>query len=156
MIQRVQTIYLALVFILVAIMLFLPVVVFHAGDVVFYMTIFRFEGIESLDFIDKLPNIWPLPIFAGFLGIISLVSIFRYNNRKQQMFINMIALMFNFALLAGIFLFADNVAALEGVEDKVIYDIAAYFPVITVLMLILANRNIRKDEKLVRSADRLR
>jgi len=156
MIQRVQTIYLALVFILIAIMLFLPVVVFHAGDVVFYMNIFRFEGIENLAFAEQLPNIWPLPIFGGFLGIISLVSIFRYNNRKQQMFINMIALMFNFALLAGIFLFADNVAAFEEVNNKVIYDVAAYFPIITVLLLILANRNIRKDEKLVKSADRLR
>ncbi len=156
MIQRVQTIYLAIVFILVAVMSFLPIVVFHTGDLFFYMSIFRFEGVDAIPFASKLPNIWPLPVFAALLGVISLVSIFRYNNRKQQMFINMIALMFNFALLAGIFLFADKTASLPEVDNKIIYDVAAYFPVVTVLMLILANRNIRKDEKLVKSADRLR
>ena len=35
-------------------------------------------------------------------------------------------------------------------------DAGIYFPLVALLMLILANRSIMKDEKLVRSADRLR
>ncbi len=156
MIQRVQSIYLALVFILIAIMSFLPVVVFHIGDVVFYMNIFRFEGVDSLSLVSELPKIWILPILASILAILSIASIFRYNNRKQQLAINMIALLFNFALLAGIFLFSDMVSKLETVATTPTYDVAAFFPIFTVLLLILANRNIRKDQKLIRDSERLR
>ena len=156
MIQRVQSIYLALVFILIAIMSFLPVVVFHAGDAVFYMNIFRFEGVDSLAFVENLPNIWALPIAASLLAVISAFSIFKYNNRKQQMTLNMIAMLMNFILLAGIFYYSDMVAKLEAVTSAAKYDVAAFFPIVTVLLLILANRNIRKDEKLVRDSERLR
>ena len=156
MIQRVQTVYLALVFILIAIMSFLPVVVFHSGDIVFYMNIFRFEGVNSLDFVGNLPNIWPLPIAASLLAIISAFSIFKYNNRKQQMTLNMIAMLMNFILLAGIFYYSDLVAKMDEVTSAAKYDVAAFFPIVTVLLLILANRNIRKDEKLVRESERLR
>ncbi|OYT12318.1 MAG: hypothetical protein B6I18_01005 [Bacteroidetes bacterium 4572_112] len=156
MIQRVQTIYLALVFILIAIMSFLPVVVFNSGDVVFYMNIFRFEGVNSLDFVGDLPNIWALPIAASLLAIISAFSIFKFKNRKQQMTLNMIAMLMNFILLAGIFYYSDMVAKMDAVTSAAKYDVAAFFPIVTVLLLILANRNIRKDEKLVRESERLR
>ena len=156
MIQRVQSIYLALVFILIAIMSFLPLVVFHSADVVFYMNIFRFEGVGSLDFVNDLPNIWPLPILASLLAILSALSIFRYKNRKQQMTMNMVAMLMNFGLLGVIFYYSDVVSKMETVAAPPTYDVAAFFPIVTVLLLILANRNIRKDEKLVRESERLR
>ena len=156
MIQRVQSIYLALVFILVAIMSFLPLVVFHSADVVFYMNIFRFEGVDSLAFVNDMPNIWPLPILASLLAILSVLSIFRYKNRKQQMTMNMVAMLMNFGLLGAIFYYSDVVSKMETVSAPPTYDVAAFFPIVTVLLLILANRNIRKDEKLVRESERLR
>jgi hypothetical protein len=36
------------------------------------------------------------------------------------------------------------------------FEIGAYIPIINLLFLFLANRSILKDEKLVRSVDRLR
>lgn len=156
MIQRIQSIYLGLVFILVGVTSFLPVVQFSAGDVEFSMNIFRFVGADDFSFASQLPNIWPLAIFAALLGIFAGVSIFRYNNRKQQMMLNMFAMLMNFALLVGIFLFSEAVCQLPEVSGEPIYDIAAFFPIATVLLLILANRNIRKDDKLVRESDRLR
>ncbi|MCK5846283.1 MAG: DUF4293 domain-containing protein [Bacteroidales bacterium] len=156
MIQRVQSIYLAIVFILIAVMSFLPVVVFHVGDAVFYMNIFRFEGVQNLSFANELPNIWPLPILSALLAVLSVASIFRYSNRKQQMNINMIAMLINFGLLAGIFYYSDLVSKLDIITAKPTYDVAAFFPIVTVLLIILANRNIRKDEKLVRESERLR
>ncbi len=156
MIQRIQSIYLGLIFILVGVMAFLPLVIFHAGDHVFYMNIFRFEGASTLPFAQQLPNIWPIAILAALLGTLAGISIFRYNNRKQQLKINMFNMLINFGLLVAIFLYADQVAQLATVSDKVTYDIAAYIPVITVLLLILSNRSIRKDDKLVRESDRLR
>jgi hypothetical protein len=156
MIQRVQSIYLALIFILVAVMSFLPLVVFQTVDHIFYMNIFRFEGVENLEFVANLPNIWPIGVLASILAVLSIYSLVNYKNRKQQMLVNMFNMLINFALLIAIFLYADNVASIENVNNEVIYDVAAYFPIATVLLLILANRNIRKDEKLVKEADRLR
>ena len=156
MIQRIQSLYLALVFVLVAVMSFLPIVLFQASDVVFHMSLFNFEGTENLAFISELPNPWPIPILAALLGILSLVSIFKYKSRKSQMLINTVNLMINFGLLTSIFLYADFVGQLDAVDDKVVYDVAAYFPIVSVLLLILANRNIRKDEKLIKESDRLR
>ena len=149
MIQRIQSIYLALVFILIAIMSFLPVVVFHTADAVFYMNIFRFEGVDNVSFIAELPNIWPLAILSGF-------SIFKYKNRKLQMTINMVAMLMNFGLLGFTFYFSDVVSQIKEVAIEPTFDVAAFFPIATVLLLILANRNIRKDEKLVRESERLR
>ncbi len=156
MIQRIQSVYLALVFIIVAVFSFLPLVIFHAGDQVFYMSVFRFEGAENLAFANDLPNIWPLPILTALLGILALLSIFRYKNRNQQLKINMFNMLVNFGLLISVFLYADNVANIIDVNNKLSYDVGAYFPIITILLLILANRSIRKDEKLVKAADRLR
>lgn len=156
MIQRIQSVYLGLVFIIVAVFSFLPLVIFKSGEHVFYMNIFRFEGIENLAFADMLPNIWPIPILTALLGVLAGVSIFRYKNRSQQLKINMLNMLINFGLLISVFLYADSVAQLNEVSDKIIYDIGAYFPIVTVLLLILANRSIRKDEKLVKAADRLR
>jgi hypothetical protein len=156
MIQRIQTVYLALVFLLVAAMSFLPLIVFHADETVFYMNLFRFEGGANFALHPVLPNIWPLPILASLLAILSIISIFRFRNRRQQLLINSLNMLVNFGLLVLIFVFADAAAKLVEVEDRVIYDVAAYFPILTVLFLILANRSIRKDEKLVKAADRLR
>ncbi len=156
MLQRIQTVYLALVFVVIAIMSFLPLVIFHAGDQVFYLNLFRFVGVEGTEVQPILPNPWMLPILSAGVAIISGVSIFRYQNRKQQIKLNMFSMLLNFGLLAALFIMAESVAKLEPVNDTVIYDIASYFPIITVLLLIFANRSIRKDEKMVREADRLR
>ena len=156
MIQRVQSIYLILIFVLVGVMSFLPLVIFQTSDHVFYMNLFYFEGVEHLSFAFDLPNIWPIAALAIVLALLSVYSLFRFQNRKQQMLLNMINMLVNFGLLISIFLYADSVASFADVKGEVIYDVAAYFPIVTVLLLILANRNIRKDEKMVKQSDRLR
>lgn len=156
MIQRVQSIYLILIFVLVGVMSFLPLVIFQTSDHIFYMNLFYFEGVEHLSFAVDLPNIWPIAAFAIVLALLSVYSLFRFQNRKQQMMLNMINMLVNFGLLISIFLYADSVASFADVKGEVIYDVAAYFPIVTVLLLILANRNIRKDEKMVKQSDRLR
>ncbi len=156
MIQRVQSIYLILIFVLVGVMSFLPLVIFQTSDHIFYMNLFYFEGVEHLSFAVDLPNIWPIAALAIVLALLSVYSLFRFQNRKQQMLLNMINMLVNFGLLISIFLYADSVASFADVKGEVIYDVAAYFPIVTVLLLILANRNIRKDEKLVKESDRLR
>jgi glucan phosphoethanolaminetransferase (alkaline phosphatase superfamily) len=156
MIQRIQSVFLGLVFIIIAVFSFLPLAIFKVGESVFYMNIFRFEGVENLTFSNPLPNIWPIAILSVLLGVLAIVSLFRYKNRGQQLKINMFNILVNIGLLISIFVYADMVGQLTDVSDKIIYDVGAYLPIVTIILLVLANRSIRKDEKLVKSADRLR
>ena len=90
----------------------------------------------------KSEVIWWQSLVFAILGVISLVAIFLYKNRKRQMWI------VAFLLLASIlvFVYAIDISAL----------IMGILSVVSMFLAVLAIRAIRKDEKLVRSADRLR
>jgi len=154
MIQRVQSIYLFLVFVVAVVLIFFPLATFSVGDNIFNMTIMGFDGADSLGL--ELPNNMVIGILTALLGVLSLYTIFQFKNRKLQMKLNMISMLINFGLLAAIFIYSDMVAALDQVSADFQYDMASYFPIASVLFLILANRNIRADEKLVRQSERLR
>ncbi len=154
MIQRVQSIYLFLVFVVAVVLIFFPLATFHTADHIFQMNIMGFSGAEELGL--NLPNVMVIGILTALLGMLSLFTIFQYKNRKLQMKLNMGSMFINFGLLAAIFIYSDNIAAMEEINTKFSYDIAAYFPIISVLLLILVNRNIRADEKMVRQSERLR
>jgi len=154
MIQRVQSIYLFLVFVVAVVLIFFPLATFNVGEQIFNMNIMGFEGVEELGI--ELPNIMAIGILTALLGALSLFTIFQFKNRKLQMKLNMVSMLINFGLLAAIFIYSDMVAALDAVALDFRYDIAAYFPIASVLLLILSNRNIRADEKLIRQSERLR
>ena len=154
MIQRVQSIYLLLVFVAAVVLIFMPLATFHSGDIAFQMNIMGFQGAGTDGL--ELPDVYIIGILTALLGILSLVTLFQYRNRKLQLKLNMLNLLINFGLLVAIFLFAEKVAGLEAVSDTFEYDVAAYFPIASVLFLILANRNIRADERLIRNSERLR
>ena len=91
-----------------------------------------------------------LLILAGAMASIALLSIFLFNNRKLQMNVGKLNLIVGFALMAwaGYWFFEVTQIASFG--------IGLVFPVLFLLLTLIANKNILKDEKLVRSADRLR
>ena len=154
MIQRVQSIYLFLVFVVAIVLIFFPLATFSVGEHIFNMNIMGFDGATDLGL--DLPNVMAIGILTAILGVLSLFTIFQFKNRKLQMKLNMVNMLVNFGLLAAIFIYADMVANMEMVTTEFDYDIAAYFPIASVLLLILSNRNIRADEKLVRQSERLR
>ncbi|MFK7795822.1 MAG: DUF4293 domain-containing protein [Aureispira sp.] len=81
---------------------------------------------------------------------LSVVTIFLYNNRVLQMNLGKlnIVLLLGLVGLAGYLFFTLQVATSLGV--------GLVAPALVLIFVVLANRNIQKDEKLVRSADRLR
>jgi hypothetical protein len=93
-------------------------------------------------------NIISLLLVAA-TGIISLIAIFMYSNRKTQIRFTLIALLLSVIAVGYLFLltkdFADGTLSLTSV-----------FALLPPVFLFLAWRGIYKDEKLVRSMDRLR
>lgn len=98
-----------------------------------------------------------LIILVGLTALLSLVSIFLFKNRNRQLTLvrlTMIAFVLLLAL-AGLFFYQDYSRLNSG---SYMFDVGfgAIAPVAGILFSILAIRAIRKDEKLIRSMDRLR
>ncbi len=94
-------------------------------------------------------------VFAAFLAsaLLSIISIFRYKNRKSQFMLGRLNIILNFFLL-GFFVYQSlNVSGETAVSEK---GIGMFLPIISIVFLVLANKAIKKDEDLVKSVDRLR
>jgi hypothetical protein len=146
MIQRIQSIYLLLAA-AAAFALFALAFVNVSGSIA-EITAFQ-DG--DFDINDNMV----LKIMAIVCGSMALLNIFLFNNRKLQMNIGKFVILLNVVLagLAGFFLF-------QTMGDASI-DIAPNggfaMPVLATIFTFLANRNINKDEKLIKSAyNRLR
>jgi glucan phosphoethanolaminetransferase (alkaline phosphatase superfamily) len=92
-----------------------------------------------------------LTILTAGAGLAALISIFLYKNRKQQFRIVMLTLLVSVINIVLFFLESRKYVAGEGN-----YDLTAALAFAVPVFLILALRGIRKDEKLVKSLDRLR
>jgi uncharacterized membrane protein YjjP (DUF1212 family) len=94
--------------------------------------------------------------FAGVVALGSLISIFFYNNRILQAKVVRMLVIFTLAQIAVLFFY--SIPALEKISgNQVEYNyVGIAMPLVAFLMLVLAVRGIMNDEKLVRSADRLR
>lgn len=82
--------------------------------------------------------------------ILSFVTIFLYNNRVLQMNLGKL----NIVLLLGLIGLAGYVFSTISVATSL--GLGLVVPILVLILVFLANKNIQKDEKLVRSADRLR
>ena len=91
--------------------------------------------------------------FAFFVSaFISFVAILLFKNRKLQMALGWINIILNI-LLIGSFIF--SLLNLPGGENPE-KGIWAIVPLISIVLLSIANRLIKKDDNLVKSVDRFR
>jgi len=91
------------------------------------------------------------------LGAInSLYTIFKFRKRKTQIKLGLLNLVVNL-LLIGSFIYAIKVGQdLLGNNQWGMMQAGFFMPFISIICTLFANHYIRKDEKLVRSVDRLR
>ena len=87
------------------------------------------------------------------LVLFGFISILSYKDRKRQIQLNNISMIIN-ALLLG--LLAYWLLTLPGGIDFPEKGIEPVFPLLAIICLLIANVYIRKDERLVKSVDRLR
>lgn len=85
--------------------------------------------------------------------VLAIYSIFNFKKRQHQFVLNRLNMIFNFILL-GFFVFRSlNLSGEALVSEK---GIGMFLPILSIVMLVLANKAIKKDEDLVKSVDRLR
>ena len=139
MIQRIQSIWLLLAAAASFLTLKLP---FYNGNVVQPDQARRFEHLTAMD------NII-LTILTFLLGIGILVIIFLFKDRKLQLKLTILAIVL--AITNIVLFFGQLKRFVEGS-----FDLTSPIVFIVPLFLILAARGIYKDEKLIKSLNRLR
>ena len=136
MIQRIQSIYLALTFIVSGVL-----------SLVFPL----WKDAEGIDFHVGQNTVYVL--LFGLTAALSIVSIFSYKKRQTQFVYNRLNMILNFILL-GLFVYQSlNLSGEIQVSEK---GIGMFLPIVSIILLVLANKAIKKDEDLVKSADRIR
>lgn len=96
-----------------------------------------------------------LTIVTVIVALLPFVAIFMYQNRKRQIVTCYVALIL---ILAHSFWLVQMVK--KAIDPLVLemdnYGLGLILPSLSILLIILAIKGIRRDEKLIRSADRLR
>ena len=137
MIQRIQTLYLLLAFVVNGILpFFIPLWTMTDGKVYFF--------IQNQIYV----------VVLGLSTTLSLLSIVSYKKRQNQFVIDRLNIILNLILL-GLFVYRSLNLSGEtiAVSEK---GIGMFLPIVAIVLLVLANKAIKKDEDLVKSVDRLR
>ncbi|MCM1532657.1 MAG: DUF4293 domain-containing protein [Bacteroides sp.] len=177
MIQRIQSVFLALAMLLTSLLFSFVLCDFHLpenhitvvpGDNIAVMKMNGF--IAPYEHFNQIvaPSRFPLlVVLTSLLFILLAITLFSYRNRPRQIKLCTITFFVNIILLGYLFLSPDMISSrLSSVLDlgldkqaarkMVHYQWASFFPLVSLIFVRLASRNIRKDENLVRSAERLR
>lgn len=164
MIQRIQSLLMLLAVVAYVMMFFFPIATVIEYTQIQnekletdYYKIFAMgiedQSQESVPHLTQMANL-PLLILISALILLVIYTILRFQFRAQQMKMLKLSILLNIILIAAIFLNYPQYLTDSEIAIKV--DSGAYFPLIALALLVVANRFILKDEKLVKSVDRLR
>lgn len=129
MVQRIQTVFLAIAL--------LSEVALH------------FTGLD----VNVFGSIYVVATLSLVSFILAIISILSYKKRPRQIMFNNMNIFIN-ALLIGLLLYwLLNLSGGISFPEK---GIELVFPIVSIAMLAMANIYIKRDEKLVKSVDRLR
>jgi len=155
MIQRIQTIYLLAIVILSGFVIFSPLadLIDKTNNLIYFVD---YHGISILRpngiFIES--SVWGLTTISSLVPILAFSSIFLYKNRSRQIqstIVNMVILFCFYAVLA---LYLSSACVRLHTEWHL--RAVTVIPVVNLILSYLAIVAIRKDDKLVKSLDRLR
>ena len=138
MIQRIQTVYLLLTFVVTGVlMFFIQLWTLNTGKAFYFMQ-------------DQVYT-----ILLGLSTMLTIISIISYKKRQNQFVMGRLNIILNLILL-GLFVYRS--LNLSGETSNIVSEkgIGMFLPIVAIVLLVLANKAIKKDEDLVKSVDRLR
>ncbi|WP_291723778.1 DUF4293 domain-containing protein [Bernardetia sp.] len=155
MIQRIQSIFLFLVSILMGVTIFLPLWGKSDGTNRIEIDTMHMVELSSGEVVSEQTTVY-LAIIAGLTALLALWNVFNFKNRRFQMKIGLFC-----TLLIAVFIAVEVFLTFQGqaafapeVGGNFAYGF--FLPVGAILLNWMAIRAIKRDEDMVRSADRLR
>ena len=160
MIQRIQTVYLLLVALIGGLLYVYPLVSLvpanaNAEPVVYHVSALKVEMLIN-GTSDLMMRFWPVVVLNALVIAFALLIVFQYRNRRRQMNYTQLLLLLNLAQIVLLVVDVDRLRSIAGTNHQVSYSVFAVLPVIQLVLTRLAITAIKKDDELVRSADRLR
>lgn len=154
MIQRIQTLYLLAADLLIAILFFVPFAeMYGKGNklFLFYLSGIISEGTGKGEVIQKS---WPLLFLTCLVLLLVNLVIVQYKNRPRQINLSWLTIVLLLGLSSSIYFSVWKCNSLLGGNYSM--KISFTFPLVAAVFVLLAIRSISKDEKLVKSIDRIR
>jgi hypothetical protein len=121
------------------------------------------SGSAGLPYVFGLWSVESQPVFASeFLSytalfwasaLLALLAVIQFKKRQAQFVMGRINIILNLILLG---LFVYRMLNLSGDSLESEKGIGMFIPIVSIVLLVLANKAIKKDEDLVKSVDRLR
>ncbi len=142
MIQRKQSLWLLIAALLNAGVLYFGVYRYHIME----------NGVDTLKEV-RVNDHFPSLLIALVMAILPLITIFMFGNRKRQIAMSFLSIL---AVCSFVTIALSRTRNLNALPSSESYWVGALLPVAAVVFLFMAIIGIRKDEKLVRSVDRLR
>lgn len=106
--------------------------------------------------------VWPMFALAALVIAIAVIAIFLYANRTRQVRVVAVGFLLNVVYVFLVFVWAADAflkpikQSYADLEWATTYSAAAWAPVASVVLLFLAQNAIKRDEKKVRDAERIR
>ena len=156
MIQRIQSLYLALALLAGIITFFFPFASYLSDLAYYKLTLTGFNDVTP-GAAQAFSSLFTLPLLGIHLVVagLALYVLLAYKNRTKQLKFLKFAFILCIIYIGVLFLYT-NVLIEKKLGVVTHYETGSYFPLIMLVFIILANRAIGKDDKLVRSMDRLR
>ncbi|MEI6274860.1 MAG: DUF4293 domain-containing protein [Prolixibacteraceae bacterium] len=154
MIQRIQTLYLLIADLLIASLFILPFAEMSGkGGKLF---LFFLSGITSEEpgQGEVIQKSWPLLVLTCLILVLLSLTIVQYKNRTRQIKLSWLTVVLLLGLVSSIYFSVWKCNGLLGGEYSM--KISFTFPIIAAIFVYLAILSIAKDEKLVKSIDRIR
>ncbi|MEE1945645.1 DUF4293 domain-containing protein [Pedobacter sp. KR3-3] len=152
MIQRIQSIWLLLACVTISCLIFVPIVNTSIGSAQYLLTaqgIYEKVGEQS----KQLEASLPVLISTIAIALLALFNIFNFRKRALQKRIALVTIV----LIIGLSFWCSQYAKkIPGGLENANYNVGLFLPVISIFFILLAIRGINNDEKLIKSADRLR
>lgn len=157
MIQRIQTVYLLLAALAIGATAYFPLA--DAIGIDDSLILYTYQVISLVPAsVPDFPNyfMWPMMGIVGLVLLFSIITIFMFKKRMQQLNILRLVVILMLILIALFFFY--YTPEMERVSGGVIgYQVpGAYLPIVAFVFFILAYRGIISDERLIRSSERLR
>jgi hypothetical protein len=155
MIQRIQSLYLTFIFILCLILLKGPILNFvgESGTPVKLLAGgMLFESGQKL--MIRVVPAWPLTTLLASTCLVSIAALFMFRNRRLQMLLTIVVIVLS-VLLTGDFIWL-GFHVIQDYKMTFSPGLKMVFPALILIFSILAYLGIKKDDRLVKSYDRLR
>jgi hypothetical protein len=154
MIQRIQTVYLLTATFLLILLFSNPIAEIIVSESL-YLTLWHYKIVSVNDTFFTPMSTWPITVLLSIIIVIEVFTVFLYKRRQIQIRLCIFGLLLMFGLVGLIYFFTKyTLSSLDGMRSVFLWPIVC--PMIAIILNYLALKSIQKDEKLVRSYDRIR